>query len=54
MKLELEDLGLSCEYTAMEVNVSDPEMWEKVRRRYWYRNTYYVPLCNKMEVLDCT
>jgi len=54
MKLELNDLGLSCEYTAMEVSVSDPEMWEKVRRRYWYRNTYYVPLCKKMEVLDCT
>ena len=54
MKLELADLGISCSYDEMEVNVSDPKMWEKVRRRYWYRSAYYVPRCKKMEILDCT
>jgi len=54
MKLELGDLGISCAYDEMEVNVADPKMWEKVRRRYWYRSAYYVPRCKKMEILDCT
>ena len=54
IKLELQDLGLTCSYQGMEVNVTDQKMWDKVRRRYWYRNYYYVPICKKMEILDCT
>jgi len=54
IKLELQDLGLTCSYQGMEVNVTDQKIWDKVRRRYWYRNYYYVPICKKMEILDCT
>ena len=54
IKLELQELGLSTTYRQMEVNVTDPKIWEKVRRRYWYRNSYYVPICKKCEVFDCT
>ena len=54
MKLQLAELNISCRYEEMEVNVSDAKMWEKVRRRYWYRSAYYVPRCKKMEILDCT
>jgi len=54
IKLELQELSISCAYQQMDVNVTDAKIWEKVRRRYWYRNSYYVPICKKIEILDCT
>ena len=43
VKIQLSHLGLETEFAQCEIQVNEKE-WEGVRRKYWHRDTYYLPI----------
>jgi len=42
-KVQLSQLGLTSEFAACEIKVSDDE-WKGISRKYWFGDTYYLPI----------
>ena len=43
IRLQLAENDLKVEFTPMEIDASDDPAWEEVKRKYWFRSTYYIP-----------
>lgn len=50
VKGELGRLGLETEFVALPINVTDAKIWEGVRNRYWQLDTYFLPVCSRLEL----
>jgi len=43
-KLKLAKLGLETDFLSVEIDVDDEKTWEEVKRRYWHRKEYFLPI----------
>jgi len=43
-RIQLAQLGLNVEFAPCEIKVND-DAWEGVTRKYWFGDTYYLPIC---------
>jgi hypothetical protein len=48
IQLELQALGLGCEFQECEIKLSGKE-WEadSIARKYWHRDSYHIPICRR-------
>jgi len=46
VQLELARQKISVEFAECDINIDDKE-WEGVKRKYFWSNTYYLPICKK-------
>lgn len=44
VRLDLENMGLQCEFHGMEVDSGDDGVWKDIARRYFSSNCYYLPM----------
>uniref|UniRef100_A0A7S2C2A1 RMT2 domain-containing protein n=1 Tax=Octactis speculum TaxID=3111310 RepID=A0A7S2C2A1_9STRA len=44
VRLELQAIGLVSHFVPIQIQL-DPATWQGVRRKYWQRETYYLPIC---------
>lgn len=44
IRLKMKDLGMNVEFSEMEIDASEGKIWEDVKRRYWFRKSYHLPL----------
>lgn len=43
--MELQEMGLSTEYTEIDFDANDDPEWEGIKRKYWSLKKYYLPTC---------
>ena len=44
IRLKMVELGMSVVFSEMEIDANKDKIWEDVKRRYWFRKSYYLPL----------
>ena len=49
VKAELSVLGLTTQFVPLPIDVTDGEIWKKVRSRYWHRDVYYLPVAQLID-----
>jgi hypothetical protein len=38
-------LGISTQFVALPIDVTDPKIWGDIKLRYWQLDTYFLPVC---------
>lgn len=45
VELEMLDLGLETTFVPLPVDTKDKRIWAEVKNRYWWNDTYFLPVC---------
>lgn len=49
VELEMKALGLETTFIPLPIDASNKDIWNQVKHRYWWSNTYFLPVCQMIE-----
>ncbi|GMH36749.1 hypothetical protein BSKO_04622 [Bryopsis sp. KO-2023] len=50
VELEMRALGFETTFVPLPIDASKKEIWKGVKNRYWWNDTYFLPVCQSLEI----